>query len=140
MAILGALTFTSVFFIVKHLIFSIKDDQEFVEWAWDMFTLYYSISLPVFLVLILVLLLSVLLSIFQDPKRGSSSPVIRVMAATASSVLMLLIAPCYGFMTDNQIISIYPYILVSGLAEALIFRIVFVLEYFIRSKTNVKNR
>lgn len=138
LSFIGCAASTVIYFVVKKTVFSGGYDTSWTEWAWDMFTLFYSISLPVIGVLLGILLLSSLISIFTVQKKGDSSPKIRVMAATASSIVMQILAPAYGFMTQNDTVPLYGYILLSGISQALVFRIVFVIEYLSRSRNNVK--
>lgn len=138
LSLVGCTASAFIYFIVKGSVFSGEYDETWSEWAWDMFTLFYSISLPVLGVLLGILIVSTVLSIFTERKKSCTSQKVRVMAASASSIVMLIIAPVYGFMTQNDVIPLYGYILVSGIAQALVFRIVFAIEYYSISRNNVK--
>lgn len=138
MSFVGTAASFIIYFAVRNSVFSGIYDETWSEWAWDMFTLFYSISLPVLGILLGILIVSSLLSIFTERKKGGTFPKVRVMAATASSIVMLILAPAYGFMTQNDVVPLYRYILASGIAQALVFRIVFAIEYYAISRNNVK--
>jgi len=104
----------------------------FLSWAKDMYGIWYQIALPVFGVLFGFLLCSTLLSLGEKHHEKGHAPVMRMILSCASSVVMLILAPFYGFMTENETLPLYQYILWSGIGLALAFRLLCALEYGVR--------
>ncbi|MBQ4354915.1 MAG: hypothetical protein IJC71_08485 [Clostridia bacterium] len=107
-------------------------DEDFLTWAQDMFGIWYQIVLPVFGVLAGITFLSVLTAIADKKQQSGNAPHIRMLTVCASSVLLLILTPFYGFMTENEMIPLYQYVLWSGVGFALLMRICTVPEYFLR--------
>jgi len=134
----------AVFTIVTHFICmrALRTpalDETFTEWAQDMFGIWYQIALPVFFVLAGLPLLSSLFSIFDRKSQTGTAPKIRVITITASSALLLILAPFYGFMTDNTSVPLYSYVLWSGTGMSLAIRASLAVEYAVRLREHVKN-
>ena len=140
LSIIGAAVIPAVHLIARKNIMSDGFEPAWSEWAWDMFTIYYSISVPVVSVLLGILLLSSLSSFFTERRKGDTAPKLRTMTSCAASVVMLILAPAYAFMTDNNVLPVDTYILIIGFAQSLLFRSVFTLEYISESRSFVKRK
>lgn len=104
------------------------------EWARDMFFQHYSVSLPVLLVLLGILLVSWLLSLSEKRKKSVTALFLRRTVGILASCTLLLLAPLYAFTTENNIVPLETLILISGIGEALIFRLVYALEGILASR------
>lgn len=136
LAAVGAVIIAVVCIISDH---SISGSQaELAKWAGNMLSVYYQITLPVFFILLGITLLSSVMAIFDRKQHVGFSPKVRVMASCASSVILLIIAPFYGFMTANDSIPLYTFICWLGVGQALVMRLSFVAEYFGRLRSRVK--
>ena len=65
LALIGVLVIPILHLTVRNDVLSGNYDQIWTEWAWDMFTIYYSVSIPVVCVLLGILFLSAVLSFFS---------------------------------------------------------------------------
>ncbi len=114
----------------------------FRSWAKDMYGIWYQIALPVFGVLFGILLCAALLALGEKRGKKDYAPAMRMILSCAASVIMLILAPFYGFMTANETLPLYQYILWSGIGLALAFRLTCALEYLVRlwkeKKTTIK--
>lgn len=137
LAFIGILFILSVCFIANHNIYNGGHDEQLSEWAGNMFSIYYQISLPVFFILLAVTVISSVLSFFDKNSLHGFTPKLRVMASCASSVMLLIIAPFYGFMTENETIPLYTYICFIGVGQALTMRLAFIPEYCARIRIHV---
>lgn len=137
LASVGAIIFSVSFFICRHYTSSELFDAEWRAWAGDIMMGYYSVSLPLFLVLLFTLLLSVLLSYAEKPEKRKKNARLRSLTSVASSTIMLFISFFYSFLTANATFSLDTYVLLFGVAFALLLRIVYIPEYFTK-KTNKK--
>lgn len=104
--------------------------ETWMNWARDMFAQHYRVSLPVLLVLLGILLASFLLSLTDKRNRSAVPGFLRRTVGILASVLLLMLAPLYAFMTANEIVPLDIMILLSGIGEALILRLVYALEGF----------
>lgn len=138
LALIGTLVLLIVRFVSDNSIHGSGHDEQLIEWADDMFSIYFQITLPVFFVLLGITLLASVIAIFDDKQRQGFNAKVRIMLSCASSVILLIIAPFYGFMTANDSIPLYTYICWCGVGQALVMRLMFITEYFARSRRNVK--
>lgn len=138
LALIGLIIVLAVWFIANRLIYHSGHDEQLAEWAGGLLDVYFQISLPVFFVLLVITVLASVTAIFDKKQRSGFPAKVRVMASCASSVILLIIAPFYGFMTENESIPIYTCICWLGVGQALIMRLSFIAEYFARSAANVK--
>lgn len=138
LSLIGLVIVLSTSFIAHRLIYHSGHDENLAQWAGGMLDVYYQISLPVFFVLLGITVLASIISIFDKKQQSGFSSKVRIMASCASSVILLIIAPFYGFMTDNASIPLYSCICWLGFGQALIMRVSFIVEYFARSSSNVK--
>lgn len=136
LAAAGAVILAVVYFAADSSIGG--SETELAEWAGNMLSVYYQITIPVFLVLLGVTLLSSSAAIPDRNQHVGFPPKIRVMASCASSVILLIIAPFYGFMTVNDSIPLHTFICWFGVGQALVMRLSFVPEYFGRIRSRVK--
>lgn len=115
-------------------------DANFASWASDMFDIWYQIALPTATVLLVITTIASILPLADKKQRTGVASKIRVMTACASSVLLLLLAPFYGFMTENDTVPLYQYILWSGVGMALTMRLSCTLEYLVRIRIGVNSK
>lgn len=132
LGLLGIALALAVHLLAENQLSSEALTPEFLSWAEDMYGIWYQIALPVFGVLFGFLLCSTLLSLGEKQKGKEYAPVMRMILSCASSVVMLILAPFYGFMTENETLPLYQYILWSGIGLALAFRLLCALEYWVR--------
>lgn len=115
-------------------------DSEFSAWASDMHGIWYQISLPTFALLFGITFLAVLTALADKKQQSGIAPVMRVSAVSAASVVFLILAPFYGFMTENTTLPLYQYILWSGIGMSLAMRFVCAAEYICRMRLTVKKK
>ncbi|MBQ2727381.1 MAG: hypothetical protein IJF78_16895 [Clostridia bacterium] len=104
--------------------------ETWMSWARDMFAQHYRVSLPVLLVLLGILVIAFLLSLPDKRNRSAVPGFLRRTVGILASVLLLMMAPLYAFMTANEIVPLDTLILLSGIGESLILRLVYALEGF----------
>lgn len=101
-------------------------------WAFDVFTYYYLIALPVCAAVIVLLILASLGARTSVTLRGGLFPRFRVLANLLSSAFTLLLTPFYAALTDGASVPIRPLLLVSGIGISLLFRLALLVEYRVR--------
>ncbi|MBQ8186063.1 MAG: hypothetical protein IJ037_04230 [Clostridia bacterium] len=112
------------------MISSSGQTETWMEWAHDMLAQHYAISFPVLLVLTGILLIAWLLSMTEKRRRSTVGLFLRRTVGILASVSLLLLAPLYAFMTENDSVPLEALILLSGIGEALILRLTDALEGF----------
>ena len=110
------------------MISSSGQTETWIEWARDMFFEHYSVSFPVLMVLLGILLVSWLLSLSEKRRKSVTGMFLRRTVGILASCTLLLLAPLYAFTTENDIVPLETLILISGIGEAMIFRLVYALE------------
>lgn len=138
LALCGLIILISVWILANRSIYHSGHDEDLAQWAGNMLAVYYQLTLPVFFVLLGITLIASIIAIFDKKQHIGFSPKLRVMASCASSVILLIIAPFYGFMTENDSIPLYTFICWFGVGQALVMRLPFVAEYFGRIRSRVK--
>lgn len=111
-------------------------DSSFESWASDMLDGWYSLILPTEAVLIGISLAAALTLLFSNHKSSGSSVFLRSAVLAASPAVPFIMAPFYGFMTDNSSVPLYPAILVSGIGFALVFRFAGLIGHIVFRKIN----
>ncbi len=130
----GVLIVGVAFFLANHAVFHSGFDAEFSEWAWDMLTVYYQLSLIPMAVFFGIGTLSFLIAA-ADPKQCTGFPLkLRLSVMVTFSAVLLMLAPMYSFMTVNEQVALDACILFTGCGEALILRAPLLLEYGRRMK------
>lgn len=125
----GVLLAGTAFFLAWRGIRGGGFDAEFTEWAWDMLVVYYQLSLIPLAVFLGISALSCLIAVF-DPKQRAGFPLkLRLSVTVVFSVVLLLLAPMYSFMTVNEKVALELYVLLTGFGEALILRAPLLIEY-----------
>lgn len=135
LASLGAVILSVSFFICRHFTSSELFEAEWCAWAKDIMRGYYSVSLPLFLVLLFILLLSALISYGEKPEKRKKNARLRSMTSIASSAIMLFISFFYSFLTANATFPLDAFVLLFGAAFALLLRLVYIPEYFMKSSS-----
>ncbi len=120
--------------LAHAVIFGSSEDAEWMEWAWDAFTLFVKTTLPLTGIALLLILLTTALTSVVGKKSKLFSAVIRQSASVAVSVILLCIAPFYSAMAETNGAPIHCFILLFGLCEALFMRLTFVLEMLLKQK------
>lgn len=131
----GVLLLAGTFFAAKSAITGGGFDEEFVGWAWDMFTVFFRLSLIPTAVFLVVALLACLVAVFDRKQRTGFSLKLRLSALLLFSIIPLLLAPMYSFLTVNESVALDSYILLTGIAEALLLRAPLLIEYGRRMRT-----
>lgn len=126
----GLLTVILCCVIGESLISGSTQSETWMEWARDMFRQHYAVSLPVLGVLGGILLLSWLLSLTEKREKSHTGAFLRRAVGIPASAAILLLAPLYAFMTANDSVPLDTLILISGIGEALILRLLYALEGF----------
>lgn len=125
----GLLMTVTAFIIAYRSVFYSGADAEFSGWAWDMLTVFYQLSMIPTAVFFVIGTLSFLVAA-ADPKQRTGFPMkLRLSVTIVFSVIPLLLAPMYAFMTVNEQIALEIYVLVTGCGEALFLRAPLLLEY-----------
>jgi len=97
----GAVFILTAFLLARYRIFGGAFDAEFTGWAWDMLAVYYRLSLIPCVVFLAVSALACLVAA-ADPKQRNGFPLkLRLSVTVVFSVVMLLLAPMYSFVTVN---------------------------------------
>ncbi len=134
----GILTLATVFMIGLVSIKNSDSTESWHSWAFDMFTIYFKISLPLLTLLLGTLLLTALISMFDKKTRGGYPEKIRLITSIAASSLLMLIAFFYSPVTENDGLPLDVMIVISGIAEAFAMRLTYALEYTVRLRKNDK--
>jgi len=120
--------------LAESMIDRSSQSETWMAWARDMFAQHYRVSLPVLGVLFGALLISWLLSLTEKRKKSVTALFLRRTVGVLASCALLLLAPLYAFMTSNEFVPLETLILVSGIGESLIFRLLYALEGFFGEK------
>ena len=111
-------------------------DAEFSEWAWDMLTVFYRFSGIPAAVFFGIGTVSFLVAA-ADPKQRAGFPLkLRLAVTVVFSLVPLVLAPMYAFMTVNERIPLDAYVLWLGCGEALLLRTPILIEYGRRVREN----
>lgn len=125
----GAVLVIAVAAIARMNIFGGGFDADFSGWAWDMLAVYYRLSLIPFAVFFVLSVVSFLIAA-AEPKQRTGFPLkLRLSVTVVFSIVMLLLAPMYSFMTVNEKVALDAYVLLTGSGEALLLRAPFLIEY-----------
>jgi len=125
----GAVFVLTAFFLARHRIFGGAFDAEFTGWAWDMLAVYYRLSLIPCVVFLAVSALACLVAA-ADPKQRNGFPLkLRLSVTVVFSVVMLLLAPMYSFVTVNGKVALDVFVLLTGFGEAMLLRAPLLIEY-----------
>ena len=121
LAISGISLLAISYFSGEYLISKYKTDAELFGWLSDYYSLFYSLAIPTFIFLLVINLISAI--IFAVEKRNTHKifMVIREVVSVLSSAL-LLIYPYVGYLTQNQYVNMYIYMMLSGIGMALAMR------------------
>lgn len=119
-------------FLTHAKIFGGDYEEEWMDWAWDAFTLYLKLTLPLCGILLLMTCASVLFSAASSKKESAYSAVVRNSVSVASSVILLFAAPFYSAMAETENVPVDIYILIFGVCSALFLRLVSVIEMALR--------
>lgn len=137
----GLFLLAGTFFVARTTVLGGNFDAEFSEWAWDMLTVYYQLSLVPFAVFLGITAIALVLAMAEGnrrPTRYGDAPSFKfslcLAAAVVFSVVMLLLAPMYAFMTVNESIALENYVLLTGIGESLLLRAPLLIEYGIRMR------
>ncbi len=129
LTVAGVLITAAAFLLAYNAVFHNGLDVEFSEWAWDMLTVYYQLSLIPAAVFLVLGTLSFLVAA-ADPKQRAGFPLnLRLSVMVTFSTVLLFLAPMYSFMTANEQIALDTYVLLTGCGEALLLRAPLLLEY-----------
>ncbi len=135
---IGIIVLLATMFIGSALIDGSGQSDSWISWAFDMFSIYFKISISVFVFMLVILLLTTLLSIFDKKTRGGYPEKIRLITSIAASVILLLITFLYSPATENDYLPLDVLIVISGIAEAFAMRLTYALEYTVRLRKNDK--
>ena len=128
----GAVLLALSLLLARNGIFGSGYDAEFTGWAWDMLVVYYQLSLIPCTVFFAAALLSCLIAVFDRKQRAGFPLKLRLSVTVVFSVVMLLLAPMYSFMTVNGKVALEVYVLLTGFGEALLLRAPLLIEYGVR--------
>ncbi len=120
--VLGAALMVGSHLIATSKIDLFSSDALFHSWAIDFYNLYYMIAMPAFILLLVINVIAAVLGLFDSKQRTGFPKTLRIVASISSSVFLMLI-PFYGFITQNEYIEFYTYIMASGIGQALVIRV-----------------
>ena len=100
-----------------------------------MFTVFFRLSLIPTAVFLVVALLACLVTVFDRKQRTGFPLKLRLSALLLFSIIPLLLAPMYSFLTVNESVALDSYVLLTGIAEALLLRAPLLIEYGRRMQT-----
>lgn len=126
-------------FLVRALIFGGENTSEWKGWAWDAFAVFLKTTLPVMGIGLLLIALTVVVNVSGSRKNSLFSALIRQSASVAFSVILLFLAPFYSAMAETGGAFLHVFILIFGIAEALLMRLTFALELAIKLKRKKKS-
>lgn len=132
--ILAAVTLLSA----RYSIFRDGFDAEFSGWAWDMLTVYCRLSYLPAAVFLGIGILSFVFAAADPKQRTGFSMKVRLASMVTFSGVLLLLPPMYAFLTVNDQLPLDVYILLTGIAQALLMRAPFLIEYVRRLREKRK--
>ncbi len=138
-AVTGVVLIAAALFMARNGICGGGLDAEFSEWAWDMLAVYYQLSLIPLAVFIVISTLSCFIAVFERKQRAGFPLKLRLSVVVVFSVVMLLLAPMYSFMTVNEKVALDLYVLLTGFGEALVLRAPLLIEYGCRMRGKTRN-
>lgn len=130
----GALLLVCTFIIAKGAITSGGFDAEFSGWAWDMFSFFYILSLILTAVFLGIAVLACLVAVFDRKQRAGFPLKVRLSVLVVFSLIPMLLAPMYSFMTVNESVALDSYVLLTGIGESLLLRAPLLIEYGCRMR------
>jgi len=131
----GVLLLAGTFFAARSTITGGGFDEEFIGWAWDMFAVFFRLSLIPTAFFFIIALLSCFVAAFDRKQRSGFPLKLRLSSFVVFSLIPLLLAPMYSFMTVNESVALDSYVLLTGIGEALLLRAPFLIEYGRRIRT-----
>ena len=129
--ILGLIAVLISYLLISSMISSCSDG-DFASWARDMLDGWYSVTFTASGVLFAVNLLAGVFACFDKKQQERTSVLLRTAVLIVSPAVPLILAPFYGFMTENDTLPLYTAILVSGIGTALVFRLVPFAVYLVK--------
>ena len=120
--------------LIHKVIYGGDGTGEWMDWAWDAFVLFVKTTLPFTFGALLLMIVTVFVTVFSQKKQNIFSSVVRQAASVAVSVVLLFLASFYSAMAETDGAEVHMAILVFGVAEALLMRLVFVCERAIQMK------
>lgn len=129
LSVIGLLLISATCLFARYSLTGGDLDAEFAEWAWDMLSVYYQLSMIPMTVFFVLSSASFALALLEPKQRGGFPKKLRLSVTVVFSLVMLMIAPMYSFMTVNERVSLDTFVLVSGIGEALFLRTPFLIEY-----------
>lgn len=140
LTVIGVVLFSSVSVYAWCAVHNSGFDAEFAEWAWDMFVVYYQLSLIPLAVFVFLSAMSCLIAVFEPKQRNGFSLKLRLSVTIVFSVVILFIAPMYSFMTVNEKVAVDTFVLLTGIGEALLLRAPLLIEYGYRIGEKKKDK
>ena len=130
--IVGIILFAGAYFFGRFTITSVSRDATWVEWAGNMFGIYFSLALPLFAICLGAITIYYLISLVQKKKIGNFQIKIRKIFSLVSSAAMLTLAVIYAPIIANKIFPLDVLVFIAGIGQALAMRLTYVLEYTVK--------
>ena len=134
----GAIMMLTVFLVSRQVISSAEN--ELSEWAWDMMYVFYGVTFPICAVLLLFIIITAMLAWGDSGSRIGFRCVIRSIASVFSSALILLLGGFYSVSVKNTSLPMTEFVCLFSFGEAMLFRILYAIEYRSHLLSNVKNK
>lgn len=140
LAALAAIVGVFAPFLLRRQLFAGNYDEEWTAWAWDAFTLYLKTTLPLCLILLVGICAATILSALTERKNGAFFATVRRLSALAASALSLFLAAFYSAMAETENAPVHICILIFGVCEALLFRLIDATELVVRMRRGKTSR
>ena len=127
----GLLIIALSYFICTVMIGNSSTEPEWIDWARNMFGIYYNISLPFLGVCLFVISLCIFTTVRNKKRKTKILENITKITSVVSSAALLLLAFFYSLFVENNILPLDIFILISGISEAFVMRLTFALDYSI---------
>ena len=129
MTLIGLTLYLLIFAYLYYSLSVSSVDALFAEWAWNAVKTFMEISGYPMIVFLILTCFAAFSSRIDKKFRSKNSRITRFSCSICCSAVMLLIAFFYSFMAATDVLPLAPCILALGIADALLLRCMFLIEW-----------
>lgn len=119
-----------------------SSDEEFAEWMRDMLDMFFSIDIPLIIVLAFAVFVPAFVAWWDKKLRNGLNSTLRKATSVFAPAFILLVGGFYSAFVKNSTVSTDAYLRLFTFGEAMIFRAVYAVEYrsYLINRSNVKKK
>ncbi len=126
-AIFGAVLAVVAYILMYSTLSS--TDEEFAEWMRDMLDMFFSIDIPLLIVLVAAVFVPAFIAWWDKKLRNGLNSVLRKANSVFAPAFILIVGGFYSAFVKNTTVSTDTYLRLFTFGEAMIFRAVYAVEY-----------